>query len=114
MQLTTTNQGGETTFTTSVTVGTVAPPSCTKPVASFTYTQGGIGNKTFNFKDTSTVADPVRCPIIAWSWSFGDGNPPTQSNAQNPSFTYGNASSHTVTLIVTNSAGSSLPYQHSQ
>ena len=78
-------------------------------MAHFTYTP--IGNKTFNFTDTSTVAFPSRCGIQTWAWDFGDG---TLGNAQNPLHTYGNASSHTVTLVVTNSAGSSAPYSHTQ
>jgi PKD repeat protein len=113
VQLTTTNQGGETTKTEDVTVPTVAPPPCTKPVADFIYTTSGQGGKTFTFKDTSTVADPVNCPITAWSWTFGE-TPPTGSNAQNPSFTYQGGNEHTVTLIATNSAGASLPYSHRQ
>ena len=70
-----------------------------------------IDNKTFQFTDTSTVAFPSRCGIQTWAWDFGDG---TLGNAQNPLKPYGNASSHTVTLVVTNSAGSSAPYSHSQ
>jgi PKD repeat protein len=85
------------------------PPVCTKPTASFTYTD--VSNKTFNFTDTSTVADPVNCPKTDWAWDFGDG---TLGNAQNPSHTYGTASSHTVKLIVTNAAGPSAPYSHAQ
>jgi Flp pilus assembly protein TadG len=113
VQLTTTNQDGEATRTEDVIVppGTT-PPSCTKPIANFTATDDG--HKTFDFKDTSTVADPVNCPITSWAWSFGDKTPPTTSNAQNPSFTYATSSSHTVTLIVTNSAGASLPVSKSQ
>ncbi len=114
VQLTTTNQGGETTKTEDVTVPAVAPPTCTKPVAKFDYTTSGQGGKTFTFKDTSTVADPVNCPITSWAWSFGD-TPPTGSNAQNPtSITYQGGNEHTVTLIATNSAGASLPYSHKQ
>ena len=112
--LTTTNQCGASTATKTITIGAIAP-QCTVPTASFTYVQGtGSNSKTFDFTDTSTVADSINCPITAWSWSFGDKTPPTTSNAQNPTFTYGNASSHTVTLIVTNSAGASSPYSHSQ
>jgi len=106
--LTTTNQGGTTTATRSVTVGTVTPPPCTVPVASFTYTKS---SKTYSFTDASSVADPVNCPITAWSWTFGDG---TSSNAQNPTVTYKSANTHTVTLIATNSAGASAPYSSTQ
>ena len=106
--LTTTNQSGETSFTQTVNVGVAPPPTCTVPIALFSYTSSG---KTFTFKDASSVADPVDCPILSWAWTFGDGG---VSNAQNPTYTYGNASAHTVTLIVTNSAGASAPYMSKQ
>ena len=99
--LTTTNQGGATTATESVTVSTVTPPSCAKPVANFTYTQA---SKVYSYTDTSTVADVTNCPITAWLWTFDDG---IQSNAQNPTYTYGSANAHTATLVVTDAGGSS-------
>jgi Flp pilus assembly protein TadG len=109
--LNTTNQCGSATATQSVTVGSVpTPPPCTKPVASFTYTSN---KKVFTFRDASTVADPVNCGIATWAWSFPDGTP-SVGNAQNPpAVTYGTATSHLVTLTVTNSAGSTT-YSHSQ
>jgi PKD repeat protein len=108
VSLTTTNQAGETTGTQNINVGVVPPPTCTVPTASFTYTSS---SKTFTFTDTSSVADPVNCPILSWAWTFGDGG---ASNVQNPTYTYGSANQHTVTLIVTNSAGPSAPYSHKQ
>jgi PKD repeat protein len=101
--LTVTNQGGSDTKTASVTVPAITPPSCAKPTANFTWTSSG---KTFTYTDTSTVADTVNCPITAWLWTFTDLGG-TQSNARNPvPQTYGNASSHSVTLQVTNAGGS--------
>ena len=109
--LTVTNQCGSDTEDQSVTIGSVAPP-CTVPTASFTYVQGtGSNSKTFTFTDTSTVADPINCPKTAWAWTFGDG---ISSNAPNPTYTYHDASTHTVTLVVTNRGGPSLPYSHIQ
>ena len=56
--------------------------------------------------DLSTVADPVHCPITDWEWTFTDASG-LKSNAQNPApVTYGNNSSHPVTLKVTNAGGS--------
>ncbi len=111
--LETTNQAGNTTSTQSVPVGSAPPPTCTVPVASFTSTTNANG-KIRSFTDTSTVADPINCPITSWAWNFGDGPPSTGSNAQNPTFNYGDNKSHTVTLIATNSAGASAPYSHTQ
>ena len=98
-----TNQGGSTTKTLSVTVPVGAPPpTCTKPTANFNWTRSG---KTYTYRDGSSVADPTNCPITDWLWTFTDTG--TQSNAQNPApVTYGNNSSHPVTLTVTNAAGS--------
>lgn len=50
-----------------------------------------------NFYDES-----MNCPDT-WSWNFGDG---TTSNDQNPSHTYTQEGSYTVSLVVTNSNGS--------
>ncbi len=65
-----------------------------------------IQGKTYTYRDASSVADPVHCPITDWLWTFTDLGG-TQSNAQNPAaVTYGNNSNHPVTLRVTNAAGS--------
>jgi len=102
-----TNQAGPDTVWHSVTVPAgPSPPSCAKPTANFTWTTSGNGsNKVYSYKDASTVADTVNCPITDWLWTFDGGS---QSNAQNPiPFTYGNNSGHPVTLKVTNAGGSS-------
>ncbi len=102
--LTVTNQTGVRVQTTrTITVPAVVAPVCTKPVANFTWTSVG---KSYTYRDASTVTDSVNCPITSWLWTFTDLGG-TQSNAQNPAVQdYGNASSHPVTLTVTNAAGS--------
>ena len=104
VQLQVTNQGGDSTITHNVTVpAPPAPPTCAKPTASFTWTASG---KTYTYIDRSTVADPTNCPITNWLWTFTDLG--VQSNAQAPApQTYGNNSSHPVTLQVTNAGGTS-------
>ena len=99
-----TNQGGTSTSSHVVTVPTPPPPpTCAKPIANFTWTSSG---KKRTYTDTSTVADPVNCPITNWLWTFTDLG--TQSNAQNPApQTYSNNSGHPVTLKVTNAGGTS-------
>jgi PKD repeat protein len=111
IQLEATNQAGSGFFTRTVTVPVPSgPPPCAKPTANFSWTQGGQGNKTYTYTDRSSVADPINCPITDWLWTFSDINPPAtgqQSNAQNPApVTYGNGSSHSVTLRVTDAGGS--------
>jgi PKD repeat protein len=85
---------------------TPTPVVCTVPVANFTWVQSGQGNKTYTYRDASTVADPLNCPITDWLWTFTDQDG-LQSNAQNPApVTYQNGGKHPVTLRVTNAAGS--------
>lgn len=104
--LTVTNQGGPATAIRSITVSSIPPPpTCAKPTANFTFTTTGNGsNKIYTYRDSSTVADSVNCPITDWLWTFAGG---LQSNSPNPApFSYGNASNHPVTLMVTNAGGS--------
>jgi Flp pilus assembly protein TadG len=103
VELEVTNQAGPNTSSQSVGFGAPTAPPCTKPVADFTWTKSG---KTYTYRDSSSVADPVNCPITDWLWTFTDANG-LHSNVQYPTaVTYGNNSSHPVTLVVTNSAGS--------
>jgi PKD repeat protein len=102
-----TNQGGTGTKSASITVPAgPPPPTCVRPSANFTWTTTGNGKNTvYTYVDASTVADPVNCPITDWLWTFTDAG--LQSNARNPTpFSYGNSSSHPVTLTVTNAGGS--------
>lgn len=103
IQLEVTNQAGSATYAQVVTVPAGPPPPvCTPPVANFTWTSSG---KTRTYSDTSTVADPVNCPITDWLWTFTDQGG-LQSNAQNPApVTYSNNGAHPVTLQVTNAGG---------
>jgi PKD repeat protein len=94
-----TNQAGEAITTRQVTVPTGTPVVCAPPDAHYAVSENG---KTHTYTDTSTVADPTDCPITAWLWT----GPGWQSNAPNPTHTYGNNSGHNVTLQVTNAGGS--------
>lgn len=105
IELEVTNQAGSATTTRNVTVPAGPPPPvCALPTANFTWTTTGNGaNKKYTYTDTSTVADPVNCPITDWLWTFDGG---LQSNSPNPAeFSYGNNSNHPVTLRVTNAGG---------
>ena len=75
---------------------TVNPPP---PVAAFSSDKTEIiANESVNFTDESTNTP------TAWSWDFGDGSP--ASTDQNPSHTYTDAGTYTVTLTATNIWGS--------
>jgi PKD repeat protein len=62
------------------------------PVANFT------ADLTVQFTDTSTNR-PIR-----WDWNFGDGSTSTE---QNPVHVYGDEGTYNVTLVATNTGGSS-------
>jgi PKD repeat protein len=46
---------------------------------------------------------------LRWTWSFGDGS--GGSTLQNPVYSYASRGTYTVTLLVTNSAGSAQRVQ---
>ncbi len=73
-------------------------PQAQAPTAAFTATNtSGPAPLNVSFTDTSTGSP------TSWSWNFGDGS---TSTAQNPSHTYQQSGSYTVSLTATNSSGS--------
>lgn len=87
--------------TTTKDVSVSDPPTATasKPLANFAANpSSGQAPLQVQFDDTSTGSPS------SWSWSFGDG---ATSRAENPSYTYKGAGTYGVTLIASNSAGSS-------
>jgi len=68
------------------------------PVPLFTAPAVCFNNPTI-FTDQTTTATGT---ITTWNWNFGDG---TDTLLQNPSHTYNNPGTYTVTLIATNSFG---------
>lgn len=83
------NSAGSDSITQAVTVGTIPP----LPVASFLFSAVGL---TVSFMDTSS-GNPT-----SWLWLFGDGNGSPQ---QNPTHVYSREGTFSVTLQVTNAAG---------
>jgi len=80
--------------TTTITITTGPTPPTADFVGSPT---SGTAPLTVQFTDQST-GNPT-----SWSWDFGDGG---TSTAQNPSHTYASPGTYTVSLTVSNSAGS--------
>jgi PKD repeat protein len=80
--------------------------SCPAPVANFTVnpTSGKKKKTDFEFTDTSTNMTNPACNRI-WSWNFGDGA--GTSSLQNPIYQYQNQGDYTVTLVASNTGGSS-------
>lgn len=73
------------------------------PEASFTYTANGL---SIAFTDLSTDADGQ---IIAWHWTFGDGN---SSEEQNPTHAYSSSDTYLVFLTVFDQEGDSSTTFH--
>ena len=95
VSLTATNSAGSNTSATTQNI-TV---SSTTPVAAFTESiTSGIAPLTVQFTDQSTGSP------TSWEWSFGDGQ---YGYPQSPSHIHTTAGTYTVTLIATNSEGSS-------
>ena len=84
-------------------VGGGGPVEPTPPVAGFTADRvSGAAPLSVNFSDQSTNSP------TSWSWDFGDG---ATSTAQNPSHTYDLVGTYTVSLTVSNEAGSDTATQ---
>jgi len=87
------SQGGSSSKSHVVVVG-----NSSAPVANFTANPtSGLAPLAVQFTDTSTGS------VTSWAWTFGDGG---SSAAQNPSHTYNNPGTYTVTLTVTGPGGS--------
>jgi PKD repeat protein len=72
------------------------------PTADFTYSPPTpTTNDSILFIDSSTDDDGS---IVTWAWDFGDGN---TSVAQNPSHSFQNPGTYTVSLTVTDNGGAS-------
>jgi len=77
-------------------------PNPTPPVANFTANvTSGTAPLDVWFTDTSTGVPTT------WNWSFGDGSL-VNATQQNPLHTYNNNGNYSVSLNVTNAAGSSI------
>jgi PKD repeat protein len=87
------------TYVCSFTVGSSGGVTNRPPTASFL---DDCTDLSCSFTDQSTDADGDNT-IAQWSWDFGDGT--GSSTAQNPSHTYLNPGTYSVTLTVTDNEG---------
>lgn len=96
VRLTVSNSAGANSVAKPVAVTSPAPQ------AGFTWTVTSVAARTVQFTDASTGGPPT-----AWAWNFGD--PASGSNTstqQNPVHAFSTPGTYTVTLIVSNAAGS--------
>ncbi|MDD4247942.1 MAG: PKD domain-containing protein [Methanosarcina sp.] len=97
IKLTASNAAGSTVLS-KYNYMTVTGTAAQTPVAAFSASPtSGNSPLDVTFTDTSTGTP------TAWSWNFGDG---TSSTQKSPTHTYSAAGSYTVTLTVSNAAGS--------
>jgi PKD repeat protein len=98
VNLTVANAGGSTSELKTDYITVSEPFTPTAPVAAFTAdVTSGIAPLNVNFTDQSTGTP------TSWLWDFGDG---MNSTEQNPERVYSAAGDYTVTLTVSNEAGS--------
>ncbi|KAK3604962.1 hypothetical protein CHS0354_000626 [Potamilus streckersoni] len=71
----------------------------TKPVADFSAAKNATNSKLYRFTNKSTSGLPM-----TYLWLFGDGNTSTEKD---PTHTYATEGNFTVSLVATNSVGSS-------
>ncbi len=96
ISLSVTNSAGSDTHTENSCITVHLPP----PVADFSGTpRSGPAPLTVLFRDDSAYSP------TEWNWSFGDGSA-VNATDQNPVHTYANPGTYTVSLNVTNAAGS--------
>ncbi len=95
-----TNSFGCTSTSTATTYGTNNPP-----VANFSASTTDCAGHPITLTDNSSNTP------TSWSWTMIGGSP-ASSSTQSPSVTYSTAGTYTVTLIATNSSGSSSPVSH--
>lgn len=82
---------------------TIAPAAVTAPVANFIYTGTPCSNKTISFSDASTNSPN------GWNWSVSPSATLSNSTSQNPGILFGAPGTYSVTLVSSNSGGSSAP-----
>jgi PKD repeat protein len=98
--LTVTDNGGKTNSKTIPVTVSNGTTTNTPPTAGFVVPSTCTVNSACSFTDSSTDPDGT---IASWSWNFGDLSPVDAS--QNPTHTFGAASTYQVALTVTDNGG---------
>jgi PKD repeat protein len=109
--------GTGTLGTVSVTITSIADPSCTATILqSYTLRPGPTALFTMAPNDTVCVSTPVQFTNASiggtsWTWNFGDGT--ILNGGSNPTHAYASTGTYIVTLTVT-TAGSSTSSGHGE
>jgi PKD repeat protein len=102
VQLTTTNAGGSANLTKTISVGAV------KPEANFSYSP-----KTVVHGNVVTFTDSSTNYPTSWKWTFSDTTTPVTTTTGKTTHTFRRAGTYTVSLVSSNSAGSSTSVSQS-
>jgi PKD repeat protein len=90
------------TYTVTLTVSNAAGSSSTTQTSYITVNPGPTAGFTSAVNGSSATFTNTSANAVSYSWNFGDGNSSAQ---QNPSHTYANDGTYTVTLTATNPCG---------
>lgn len=87
-------------------------PACfTLPTAQFHLTPNSGKKKQDSFTVSDQSSSEPWCPITTWSWSWGDAGAGSTSDLQfPPGHVYQTQGTYTISLVVSNLAGTSAPY----
>jgi uncharacterized repeat protein (TIGR02543 family) len=102
VRLMVTDDDGASNYVERSVIVTATPPTNLAPTAAFTFSPSdpGVGT-TVSFTEWSSDSDGS---IVAWSWTFGDGD---TSTARNPTHSYASANTYAVRLTVIDDDGAS-------
>lgn len=90
-------------------------PTCINlPHASFSVSPNSGKKKLTQFIVTDSSTADAWCPITTWSWSWGDSGAGSSSDLQSPpAHIYQFKGTYTISLVVSNAAGTSDQYTRS-
>ncbi len=102
------NANGSTSGDKVTNVAYVLTPAASNPVPVAAFTSSSSSSCT---GQSITLTDNSTNTPTSWAWTMANGTP-SSSTSQNPSVSYSSAGTYTVTLVATNSGGSSTPVSH--
>lgn len=105
VQLTVTDEAGQSNTSTGTTITVGNPPA---PTAAFTFSPAlpSINQAvTFDASTSTPAVGPGGQPIVSYTWTFGDNTAPQTTSSPTFSHTYGVAGTYAVILVVRDSAG---------
>ena len=109
VQLTVTDESGQSNTSAGTTITVGSPPT---PTANFTFSPGTPAVNqavTFDASTSTPAVGPGGQPIVSYAWSFGDNTAAQSTSSPTFSHTFGFAGTFSVNLVVRDSAGRTSP-----